>query len=122
MSLGTIIQLLGFSFLLSVGQLLFKRAALQVADETAFAAILKLSLSPTLWAALTLYGTATLLWVLILRTTPLSLAYPFAALGFVLLPLLSWWLFDEKLGWALLAGTALIVCGVLVVALGTRNG
>lgn len=122
MSLTNIVQLVGFSILLSIGQLLFKRAALQVADETAVAAILKLSLSPTLWAALVLYGLATILWVLILRTVPLSLAYPFFALGFVLLPIFSWWLFDERLGWALFAGTALIVLGVLTITLGARSG
>ena len=122
MSLTHFVQLVGFSVLLSVGQLLLKRAALQVADETALAAILKLSFSPTLWVALILYGVATVLWILILRTVPLSLAYPFVALGFVLLPLLSWWLYDEKLGMSLLAGTGLIVCGVLVVTLGARSG
>ena len=122
MSLTHFIQLVGFAILLSIGQLLFKRAALQVADETALAAILKLSFSPTLWVALILYGLATVLWILILRTVPLSLAYPFVALGFVLLPLLSWWLYDEKLGMNLLAGTGLIVCGVLVVTLGARSG
>ena len=122
MSLSNIVQLLGFSVLLSIGQLLLKRAALQVADDGVAAAIAKLALSPTLWAALVLYGLSTMLWVLILRTTPLSLAYPFVALGFVLLPVLSWWLFDEKLGWSLLAGTVLIVCGVLVVTIGGRNG
>lgn len=122
MSLTNILQLVGFSLLLSIGQLLFKRAALQVADENAVGAILKLSLSPTLWAALVLYGLATVLWVLILRTVPLSLAYPFFALGFVLLPIFSWWLFDEKLGWTLFAGTGLIVLGVLTITLGARSG
>lgn len=122
MSLTNVFQLIGFSVLLSIGQLLFKQAALQVSDQTAMAAILKLAFSPTLWAALVLYGSATIMWVLILRTVPLSLAYPFFALGFVLLPLFSWWLFGEKIGWSLVAGTCLIVCGVLVVTLGARNG
>lgn len=122
MSLANVFQLIGFSVLLSIGQLLFKQSALQVSDQTAMAAILKLAFSPTLWAALVLYGSATIMWVLILRTVPLSLAYPFFALGFVLLPLFSWWLFGEKIGWTLVAGTGLIVCGVLVVTLGARNG
>ncbi|MEM1048360.1 MAG: hypothetical protein AAGL24_19575 [Pseudomonadota bacterium] len=118
MALSNVLQLVSFAVLLSIGQLLFKRAALQVADVSAVGALLKLALSPTLWAALVLYGVATLLWVLILRTTPLSLAYPFVALGFVILPVLSWWLFDEALGWHVLVGTVLIVSGVLVVTLG----
>lgn len=118
MALSNVLQLVSFAVLLSIGQLLFKRAALQVADVPAVGALLKLAVSPTLWAALVLYGVATLLWVLILRTTPLSLAYPFVALGFVILPVLSWWLFDEALGWHVLVGTLLIVSGVLVVTLG----
>ena len=120
MSLAKILQLVGFAVMLSMGQLLFKRAALSVADSDAVTAVQKLAFSPTLWAALVLYGLATILWVLILRTTPLSLAYPFVALGFVILPLLSWWLFNEQLDWTMALGTVLIVAGVLVVTLGAR--
>jgi drug/metabolite transporter (DMT)-like permease len=120
MTVANLLQLVGFAALLSLGQLLFKRAALTVADRHALQAVLELALSPTLWAALALYGLATVLWVLILRTTPLSLAYPFAALGFVILPFLSWLFFGERLEWTLIAGTLLIVCGILLVAVGAR--
>ncbi|MEM8811694.1 MAG: hypothetical protein AAGF59_03680 [Pseudomonadota bacterium] len=120
MSLTQIGQLIAFALMLSAGQLLFKRAALQVADLAAVDAIWKLAFSPTLWAALVLYGVATILWVLILRTVPLSVAYPFVALGFVILPVLSWLLFDERLGWHIALGALLIVAGVVIVAAGAR--
>ncbi len=120
MSLVKILQLVGFAALISVGQLLFKRAANSVADSDVIGALPKLAANPAIWAALVLYGIATALWVFILRTTPLSLAYPFVALGFIILPILSWWLFEEKLDWSLGIGTILIVCGMLVIALGAR--
>lgn len=101
-----------FASLLTVGQLLFKKAALASAAE------------PLPWAfangwmalALILYVAATLLWTWILRTTPLSVAYPFAALAFVFVPLLSAGIFGEPLGARLACGMALIVAGVIVTA------
>ena len=63
-----------------------------------------------------LHATALVLWTLGLRRAELSFAYPFIALGFVLVALLSWAVFDESLAPMRLAGLALIVCGVLVVA------
>ena len=56
------------------------------------------------------------LWVRILSFTPLSRAYPFAALAFVLTPLLGGLLFGEALPLRLLAGVAAIALGLVLVA------
>lgn len=69
-----------------------------------------------LMAGIALHVTALVLWTLGLKRAELSYAYPFIALGFVLVALLSWSVFDEALSPTRLAGLALIVGGVLVVA------
>jgi undecaprenyl phosphate-alpha-L-ara4N flippase subunit ArnE len=108
----TYASLLLFAALLAVGQLLFKKAAMAgAADVFPWA-----YLNGWMALALLLYGAATLLWTWILRTTPLSTAYPFAALAFVLVPLLASAVFGEELTARLLIGAALIVAGILVSA------
>jgi multidrug transporter EmrE-like cation transporter len=111
-----IVQLTGFSLLLSAGQMLFKKAAQLPAPLASIPGMTALLANLWFWLALTLYGVATLLWIMILQKVPLSQAYPFAALGFVIIPLASWLLFAERLSAQYCIGIALIIAGILVVA------
>jgi drug/metabolite transporter (DMT)-like permease len=107
-------QLLSFPFAMAIGQILFKRAAQQIDPGGQW--WLELVRLPAMWAAIALYAGATLLWVRILTIVPLSRAYPFAALAFVLVPAAGQILFDEPLNARYALGTALIVVGVIVAA------
>ena len=68
------------------------------------------------WVAVALYAGATLLWVRILTTVPLSRAYPFVALAFVLVPAAGYMFFGEPITLRYALGTALIVIGVAIAA------
>lgn len=59
---------------------------------------------------------ASLFWALAIQRTPLSVAYPFMALSFVLVPIGSAVLFGDRFSLVQLAGTLLIVAGVSVCA------
>ena len=64
------------------------------------------------------YGIAFYCLSLTLRTIPVGVAYAiWSGLGVVLVALLSWWLFGQKLDLAALLGMGLIVAGVLVMNL-----
>ncbi|MGQ0673130.1 MAG: SMR family transporter [Hyphomicrobium sp.] len=104
--------LVAFAALLALGQVLFKKAALAGSAEAFPSAFLNRWMA----LAIVLYGAATLLWTWILRTTPLSAAYPFAALAFVIVPLLGAVFFGEPLGWRSAIGAALIVLGIVVIS------
>jgi drug/metabolite transporter (DMT)-like permease len=119
MTYGQAAGLIGFACLLATGQALFKMSA-PSADQQVNAigwAIILLK-QPSFWAAISLYGCATLLWVYLLQSVPLSRAYPFAALGFVIVPVLAVGLFGERLTPTYIAGAALIVAGIIVTARG----
>jgi undecaprenyl phosphate-alpha-L-ara4N flippase subunit ArnE len=94
------------------GQILFKLAARDMAQGDGL--VTQVLLNGWLWTALAVYAAATAFWVLLLRQLPLNLAYPFVALAFVIVPLLSHWLLGEPLRWQNLAGAALIIAGVWV--------
>ena len=94
---------------ISIGQLLFKKAAAAMPETLSLMALLT---NGWLIASLALYGITTLGWVWVLRHAPLHMAYPFMGLAFIIVPLLAWAFLGEPLGWQTLLGGALILAGV----------
>ena len=111
-----------FAFTLSGGQLLFKRAAADIAGLPMGAMLPALAGSPAWWGAIGLYGTATFLWVWILTRVPLSQAYPWAALGAVFVPLAAVLLLGETVTPIYWVGAALIAAGIVLTQLGATQG
>ncbi|WP_421783293.1 EamA family transporter [Kiloniella litopenaei] len=102
-----------FTLIMSSGQMLFKKASLDINwDEGVYGLI-----NPWLITAVVLYAAATLLWVWILRSVPLSFAYSFSALAFVIVPIAASFLFKESLGWQNIVGTIFIVLGISIISL-----
>jgi undecaprenyl phosphate-alpha-L-ara4N flippase subunit ArnE len=104
--------LFAVAILLAFGQLLFKLGAKTGPQVTNVATMAKLMVSPMVLAAICLYGLTTLLWVYILQQVPLSRAYPFMALGFVLVPMIGVFAFGEAFTWRYAAGVVFILLGL----------
>jgi len=74
------------------------------------------------WAGLAIFAVSAVLWLFALSRASLSFAYPFAALGYVIIVAASILFLGEHvppLGWV---GVALIVLGILLIAQGAPNG
>jgi multidrug transporter EmrE-like cation transporter len=74
------------------------------------------------WAGLVIFGLSAILWLFALSRASLSFAYPFAALGYVIIVTASILFLGEHvplLGWV---GVALIVLGILLIAQGAPQG
>lgn len=110
----TLICVLG----ISIGQLLFKKAALNLGAN---AGVLDWLLNGWLLSAFVLYGLTTLGWVWVLRHVPLQHAYPFMGLAFLFVPTLAWLFLGEPLRWQALAGGLLILAGVSLAAGGGQG-
>jgi drug/metabolite transporter (DMT)-like permease len=101
---------------MAAGQLLFKAAALRLPAQGNLAErLLALTHNVYFLAALAVYFGLSLVWVWLLRFTPLSRAYLFVALSFALVPLAAALAFDEPLSARFLIGAALTVCGLILV-------
>jgi drug/metabolite transporter (DMT)-like permease len=114
----TTLQILGlcfFGLLLALGQVLFKLAGRDSSLVRGWLDIAGVFATPWFWLALVVYGGATLLWIVLLQRVPLSRAYPFAALGFVLVPAASVWIFGERITLLYVIGSALVVLGILTI-------
>lgn len=73
------------------------------------------AVNPYLVIGLVLYGLLTIFWVWILTFVPISVAYPFVALAFVLTLVAGVILFREPWSARLVLGGAMIVGGLLVI-------
>jgi drug/metabolite transporter (DMT)-like permease len=112
--------LLAYAIGMSLGQLLFKFAALSIspsaaAAPTAGGQLFQLGLNPYFLGAMSLYFGLSVLWVWILTFTPLSRAYPFVALAFIITPFVSHFVFMEALDLRFYFGLTLIVIGLILV-------
>jgi len=67
-------------------------------------------------AGLGCYVLSVVVWILALARVEVSVAYPMLSLGYVVNALAAWWLFDENLGGTRVAGIAVILVGVWLVA------
>ncbi len=110
LSITMITLLASYAFGMSIGQVLFKYAAIK--NEGSF---LNFIFVPYFWLGIMLFGLMIVLWMYIISQIPLSLAYPVIALVFVITPLLAAFLFGESLEPSYLLGMGLILSGLFVI-------
>lgn len=71
--------------------------------------------TPWLMLGLLAMGASMLLWLLVLRTLPLHIAYPMLSLNYVLVALASRWWFGEHISGRAWLGMMCIVGGVMLI-------
>ncbi|MFN8445505.1 MAG: EamA family transporter [Caldilineaceae bacterium] len=74
--------------------------------------------SPLTLLGLALYGLGAISWIAVLKRMDLSYAYPFLALNFVLIALVSGFFLGEAIPPLRWAGLGLICCGIVLVSFG----
>lgn len=104
-----------FASLLSVGgQLCQKQATRPLA-----AAIRRRHLILWLGLALVCMGVAMVLWLLVLQTLPVGIAYPMLSLNFVWVTLAAWKIWHEHVPPRHWFGVALIISGIIILGSAT---
>jgi multidrug transporter EmrE-like cation transporter len=109
------------------GQTLLKLGASQPGDAgiAAFnplAIVLMIFKSPWMMGGMLLYGVGALSWIMVLSRLDLSYAYPFLALNFVLVALVSRMVLGESIPLMRWVGIGLICAGIIVIANSTQQG
>ncbi|HEY9215499.1 MAG TPA: SMR family transporter [Ancylobacter sp.] len=103
----------------AVAQLFLRWGARSAAESTTgslIESIASLALRPSILVGLACYGVSILVWLYVLGRVEVSFAYPFLALGFVMVAIAGWQLFGESMPPMRVAGIAIVVVGVLVLA------
>jgi drug/metabolite transporter (DMT)-like permease len=112
---GQIAAIVVVTLALSIGQILLKIAADQIAAVKDAPLWLRAASNPFLVGACVLYAAAAGLWIWILAGAQLSRAYPFVVLSFLFTPLLALVFLREPLTWSYAGGLALILVGLYFV-------
>lgn len=108
--------LLAFCIATEIGRELSFKAASDGADGKP-AYLAALAAQPVLWAGIAFWFVEMIAWVLVLETTPLSLAFPIMTLTYAGVPLAGTLILKERLTPIQIAGAALIAAGVTCVGL-----
>ena len=121
MAIINILQLVAFAFLMSLGQILFKKTALTLSSQNnsnfgVIEGILSALAIPWLYLALTVYAFATIFWLYLLQRIPLSMAYPFTALAMAIVPIIAYFIFGERMQWSYWIGLLFILSGITIIA------
>jgi len=99
--------------IIALGQVVFKVAADKVAASGApFHMVI---IDPFFIIGVAMYGAATVMWMYVLRAAPLSFAYSFMALAYLMVPIFSWVWLGETLSVRYFIGTMVIIAGILIV-------
>ncbi len=107
--------LVAFPCFIAVGQILFKLTAAHARGLPPVEAMAAVAREPVLYCALAVYAFGTLLWIWILGRYSLTLAYPFAAIALVAVPVLEMAFFGVRASPGYWLGLLMIISGVLLV-------
>ena len=80
-----------------------------------FVNIFKALFTPLVFTGFVLYGISSLLWIMILKNIPLSIAYPTLSLGYIAVLIISYLYLGETLTLYNVFGSLLIIVGVALL-------
>jgi multidrug transporter EmrE-like cation transporter len=84
--------------------------------ETVIPTAFKVAFEPHILAGLSFYVVSVGVWIVALSKVPVSIAYPMLSVGYVVNAIAAWYLFGEIISAQKVAGIAVIIVGVCLVA------
>ena len=69
-----------------------------------------------LWGAMFCFLGSILLWIVVLSRVEVSYAYVFNSIGYVVLTICAYWLFDESISVYKIVGMAVVILGLIIMS------
>ncbi|RLE07399.1 hypothetical protein DRZ78_03025 [Candidatus Aerophobetes bacterium] len=101
---------------LSMKQGMSKIGLVSFGFPTLLSNLLRIITAPFVLLGLFLYAISTIFWLVVLSRVDLSYAYPMISIGYVLILILSWALFNEHISSIRALGVLLICIGVFLIS------
>lgn len=76
---------------------------------------------PLLWIGLILFGVSALFWLVVLSRVPLSLAYPFVGISYVVVVALARFFFNEHVPPLRWIGVSVIAVGIALIGVSSKT-
>lgn len=81
---------------------------------------ISIALNPYIITGFISYGISILLWLWVLSKVDVSLAYPFQALGYIVVTILAWLIFQENISFTRIMALIFITIGLIILAFSAR--
>ena len=119
-SINLAIIMLSISFS-SIAHILLKKGMMELAttittNQSLIQKIISLGINPWVVSGITLHVGALFVWLWALSRVDISFAYPFLALGYVLVSAMAWHWLGEELNTQRLIAMGIIISGIVVLA------
>ncbi len=108
-------------FLNAFAQVLLKKGMLSIGYfefhfQSVFPIIKKVAFNSYILSGLASYVISVAIWLLVLARVEVSYAYPFLSVGYVVVTVVGYFIFQEDLSWMRVVGIAVIIVGVLLLS------
>jgi multidrug transporter EmrE-like cation transporter len=123
-SIALVLVSVGFAV---AGQVTLKSAMNQIGRigttevQAAGDTILRAAREPRLWAGLLLFGISSIFWMVVLSRVPLSVAYPFVGVSYILIVLLSRYILHEHVPLLRWIGVLVVATGIAIIGISFRR-
>ncbi|MBT7077342.1 MAG: EamA family transporter [Pelagibacterales bacterium] len=81
---------------------------------------ISIAFNPYIISGFIAYGVSILLWLWVLSKVDVSLAYPFQALGYIVVTILAWIIFQENISYIRIIALIFITIGLIILAFSAR--
>ena len=81
---------------------------------------ISIAFNPYIISGFIAYGVSILLWLWVLSKVDVSLAYPFQALGYIVVTILAWIIFQENISYIRIMALIFITIGLIILAFSAR--
>ncbi len=85
------------------------------------AVVMAVATEPRIWAGLALYGVSALFWLVVLSRIPLSVAYPFVGMSYIVVVASARLFLGEHVPLLRWVGVAVVAAGIVLVGLSFRR-
>ncbi|PPR29688.1 MAG: 4-amino-4-deoxy-L-arabinose-phosphoundecaprenol flippase subunit ArnE [Alphaproteobacteria bacterium MarineAlpha9_Bin2] len=123
--LANLILIISSVFLNAIAQIFLKTGMTSLSPINFNGSILKTTqsiiLNPYNLLGFISYGLSIIIWLWVLYKVDVSFAYPFQALGYILVTFLAWMLFNEEINMLKIIALTFISLGLIILALSART-
>ena len=109
----------------TAGQFTLKAAMNHVTEHVSSSStsdtLLRAAREPRLWAGLALFGISAVFWLVVLSKVPLSFAYPFVGVSYIVIVLVARLVLHEHVPTLRWIGVAVVAAGIAIVGLSFRR-
>lgn len=101
--------------LMAIGQIFFKKSSFFIESNSELGVFTRYLYNFWLYAGILAFGIATLIWIKILSFGKISAVYPLQSIAYVLVAILAFFIFGEKISALNALGILVIIAGIFLV-------